>query len=577
MPKKAATKRATKSTAKKPRNNSAASPETSTATQDAAPVSENGANHSTDYSESSDTVDSDVAAAEARDHAVLDVLQAHDVVITRQQYLLLTDPQMRAVNAWVDAINAADGKSVPGMPVCLMPFLTAEARAKLHPPKEPHLPPRKFSGCEFGNVSIGDQTASIPVKVDADRFEPEEAHEILCGRRVEATIALEENAERAQKRIESFEPPKIHTVCDIKSYRGTVNDWGFKLTFALQEIDVGTLGQFAHRSGRIELQVLGNAESEEDSDDPPRPRGRPKKTDPPHPDVEEGKNKPHGLPFLEEAAKAQAEKDAGEAERAKADEDFAAGIEPSPGGPIEISLRMAAITLPADVDRHAWPENVRREVDAFAKIVAAHAAGDTSDFLPEIPDVLRPHLSAEQIDNPVKFAKAHTKSPLWWLCTQCNEEWALTRGRRCPQCDASGSQDVMLLGFYGENVSIGGYWFGPELLEYQVLPQTPWQTCVVRVAKARDGRYRGSILAELLPTSGEADQINALPSIFDGSHVTQGQAIAAAIGKLIDRWQPITDDRAELATAALKEYLGRIEGGADPLELEQALPAATEE
>jgi hypothetical protein len=562
MPKKAATKRATKSTAKKPRNNSAASPETSTATQDAAPTAE-----------SPGTDDYDVAAAEARDKAVLDVLQQHDVVITRQQYLLLTDPQMRAVNTWVDAINAADGKSVPGMPVCLMPFLTAEARAKLHPPKEPHLPPRKFSGCEFGNVSIGDQTASIPVKVDSVRFHPDEAERILVGRRVNATIALEEHSERDQRRLPEMEPPRIETVCDIKSYRRTVNDWNFKLTFALKEVDAGILSQFAHRTGRCELEVLGDADSDDDDGQGSRPRGRPRKTDPPHPDVEDGKNKPHGLPFLEEAAKAQADKDA---EQQSSDE-FAAGLEPTPGGPLEASLQMAAISLPADVDRHAWTEEVRREVDQFAKVVASHAAGDTSDYLPEIPDVLRPHLSAEQIDNPVKFAKSHTKSPLWWLCTQCNEEWELSRGRRCPQCDSSGSEDVILLGFYGENLMIDGHWFGPEVIEYQVLPQTPCQNCIVRVTKDRGGSYRANVFAELQPNAGEADQINALPSIFDPGHVTQGQAIASAVGKLIDRWQSITDERAELATAALKEYLGRIESGADPLELEQALPDHTEE
>lgn len=122
-------------------------------------------------------------------------------------------------------------------------------------------------GCEFGGVSIGDQTARIGVAVDKAGLDPLTAEEVLCGRRVSVKIELQPENEKDQRRFAGMEPIQLLTVCDIKSYRSAVNSWGFGLTFALQEIEVDDLGRFAKRTGRCEVQVLGNSGEEDKASD----------------------------------------------------------------------------------------------------------------------------------------------------------------------------------------------------------------------------------------------------------------------------------------------------------------------
>lgn len=589
-----AKKKAAKSKpAKKPKagNKSVAATQTAAPPKDAGQVSGDGGENSAKNSGDSSTADPDVAAAEAGDRAVLEVLAKHHVVITRQQYKLLADASLRQVNAWVATVTNSNGDHIPPLPPCLMDYLTPARRAELHPPKERNLPPRKFMACKFGKASVGDHTFSIPVKVDSAKLSPDEAHQILNGRRLDMLMAIGSSSPDEKKLFDNEQ--SIKSTVTINGCTMRPKYWAFNIALPSKEVNPDDAFDFANRSGRIELEVLGDAEA---GDTPPDKR---KLTDPPHPDVEAGKDRPHGTPFLDAAAKAKAEKDQANASPAPTEEppapaeDFAEGLDdapatipmPAPSGDklylclpqLSASLRLAGIDTVPIADRYVeWSDETKDEVDTFAKVVASHVAGDTEVFLPEIPDALREFLPAEYIDNPVKFAKSHGgKTTLQWHCGLCDEQFAASKARRCPSCDASDARDVILIGFYGDpNVTFDGVYIGPEVAEYQVLQEASYQECSVRVIKGADEKWRAAMFYNLIPETGDKDCSNAFPSVFDAGHVSMHAAIESAIGRLIDRWQPLPDRRFENAVSALKEYLGRIINGQDPLAIEQSIPDA---
>lgn len=127
---------------------------------------------------------------------------------------------------------------------------------------------RKSFSCEFGGVSLGDQVARIGVHADKTVMDPIEADQFLAGRRCTVSIELPEGDAPGQRRIKGFEPPRIIATSDIKRYSGSDKAWGFGLAFNLSEIDSGVLAQFAKRSGRIDIEVLGNAGAEEPAPGP---------------------------------------------------------------------------------------------------------------------------------------------------------------------------------------------------------------------------------------------------------------------------------------------------------------------
>lgn len=545
-------------------------------------------------------VDPEIAERDQRMKDRLLVLADHGIVMTAHQYQCLSDENMRLTNRWIETLRQ-DLSSPP--PVGLMAFATDAVREKLFPSRGTGLPPRKFFGCRFGKISIGDQTASVPLKIDKERFTPNEADEFLCGRRVEAVVVLESNADRNQERLfDEDEPKRVDTICDIKSYRGSVKWWSFGLTFQLQEIDVDSLGHFGNRHGRCELQLLGDAKGDDDNG-----KSKPGQTTiPPHPDVEMGKDKPHGTPALDALAETLQERgetlgsDTESENRsieptapAEADNNqFGEGLDEGPatipfarpnsdllplGMPqLAASLRIikADSFKLADVF-HTWPAETHEQIDTWAKVLAAHAAGDTSTALPDVPDCLKPLLPEEQIAQPVGYARAFgDKKALLWHCVMCDEEWSVSKPRVCSDCSAKGD-DVVLIGFYGEPaVTFEGTFIGPEVEEFLVLPETKTFHVAVRVAEGTDKRWRAALHLECVPTNGDPERINHWPSIRDTGRASKNDAIATAIGKLITRWQPLTCELREPAVSALKEYLSQIESGADSLELEQALPDA---
>lgn len=184
--------------------------------------------------------------ATAAQQQIVQVLGQHGVIISFQQLALLPDQQILDAQKWVDAVAAADGQAVPPMPRFLLSFATREVREQAGPPAKPGLPPRKFMACEFGSVSVGDGTCRIPVTVDGEVMDPNEAAELLRGRRLEVVLVRAPGSS-STKPLPGMEDAdtQVKAICDVKSFKVAPKHYGFSVTLPLKEIDVSALTELA--------------------------------------------------------------------------------------------------------------------------------------------------------------------------------------------------------------------------------------------------------------------------------------------------------------------------------------------
>ena len=122
--------------------------------------------------------------------------------------------------------------------------------------------------CEYSNVSIGDGTANIGIRISKERLNIMAAEEALCGRRLNGTIYR--CPPGADPNQESFdfgpETDSIESVFDVKRFSSSPKWISFGLTFSLQEIDAEVLSHFAKASGRIRIdgvEVIAPPEKKE--------------------------------------------------------------------------------------------------------------------------------------------------------------------------------------------------------------------------------------------------------------------------------------------------------------------------
>jgi len=106
---------------------------------------------------------------------------------------------------------------------------------------------------EYGNVSFGDGTCRIGLKVDRSRLSPQDADERLCGRRLTGSISCSAgNANPEQGQI--FEGgAEVDGTFDVKSVGFTRKAITFGLTFSTEGFDVAALAGFAKRAGTLTI------------------------------------------------------------------------------------------------------------------------------------------------------------------------------------------------------------------------------------------------------------------------------------------------------------------------------------
>jgi len=129
---------------------------------------------------------------------------------------------------------------------------------------------RQQIAVDFGNVSIGDGTARIGIKIDRNDMELSEAEDTLCGRRITGSIKLvRTNEDPAQKPISGMEDDQheIKGTFDVKAISVSPKRISAGLTFSLKSIPFEQLAFFAKRSGRLMVDNVAELEVEDEDNE----------------------------------------------------------------------------------------------------------------------------------------------------------------------------------------------------------------------------------------------------------------------------------------------------------------------
>lgn len=120
----------------------------------------------------------------------------------------------------------------------------------------------------FGGVSIGVETAKIGIKIDRESMSLDDADEYLCGRRLSGrAYTVPKGEDPTQKHMFKGERHELVNLFDVKKISVSPNMLSCGLTFALQDVDVTELAQFASRGGRLEIYEVSTITKGEPGDD----------------------------------------------------------------------------------------------------------------------------------------------------------------------------------------------------------------------------------------------------------------------------------------------------------------------
>lgn len=118
---------------------------------------------------------------------------------------------------------------------------------------------------EFGNVTIGDQTARLGVKIAREELPLADADRLFCGRRIWGVVSLAEPGDEDQQRLPTMEdnrPSTIEDAFETKQLGVRPNEYSIGLNFNLKSIDVQELARFAKKSGTVAVVSVQDIDHE---------------------------------------------------------------------------------------------------------------------------------------------------------------------------------------------------------------------------------------------------------------------------------------------------------------------------
>lgn len=122
--------------------------------------------------------------------------------------------------------------------------------------------------CKFGNVTVGPEKCSIGVVTDRKTVRPSVLDRVVCGARVQAILTFDPgdsgDVEGQRKLIETQEV-RVDSVADCPSVGLRPDRCSFRLSFAVESVDIGSLAATAQRAGWVSLKRIGD--SGDDGDD----------------------------------------------------------------------------------------------------------------------------------------------------------------------------------------------------------------------------------------------------------------------------------------------------------------------
>lgn len=97
----------------------------------------------------------------------------------------------------------------------------------------------------FGNVSIGDATARISVKVSRERMELADADHYFTDRRLAVAIILGHQDDDPKQKTFDDVDHKVAATADVKGFRTSSDEFSAGLTFGKKDVNVDELSGFA--------------------------------------------------------------------------------------------------------------------------------------------------------------------------------------------------------------------------------------------------------------------------------------------------------------------------------------------
>ncbi len=127
---------------------------------------------------------------------------------------------------------------------------------------------------KYGKVSIGENTASIPIKCNLSDLSLAAAYKQLCGKRITGNLeAQSAGAQAKQKSLVEGANLNISAVFDVKGFSFNKKKISTTISFMLESIDIETLAHFANREGTVtaleieEMPEKGDSDSDDEDDD----------------------------------------------------------------------------------------------------------------------------------------------------------------------------------------------------------------------------------------------------------------------------------------------------------------------
>jgi hypothetical protein len=119
----------------------------------------------------------------------------------------------------------------------------------------------------FGNLSVGDKTASIGVTVDRKKLRIGQADNHFCGNRLDGEILLLRDGEAPdQGHLDGFDKHErqLSGSFDVKGFRVSEKLIAFQLVWPLKDLDIEELCHFAKRSGELRVNTVGKIPDEDE-------------------------------------------------------------------------------------------------------------------------------------------------------------------------------------------------------------------------------------------------------------------------------------------------------------------------
>lgn len=121
---------------------------------------------------------------------------------------------------------------------------------------------------QFGKVSIGANTASIPLKVDRSAIAISKADKNLCGHSLTGRIVASDSQE-GQGHFPGMDgvTGELTATFSVRGFGVKPKHISFSLSLSIKDVDMKDLAHFANRQGRLVVDIVEVLSDDDEGDD----------------------------------------------------------------------------------------------------------------------------------------------------------------------------------------------------------------------------------------------------------------------------------------------------------------------